>query len=66
MLWFPGNHTILGRLVMALILLFGPEDYLYVASRLTPRWYAGELSPRLGTLVAAGALEALEATKPSI
>lgn len=47
-------------MVLALILLFTPMEYLYVCSRLTPRWYAGALSPRLGELVTAGALEVLE------
>ena len=58
-LWFPANRTIAGRAVIALILLFAPADYLYVCARLTPRWYAGALSPRLGALVTAGTLEVL-------
>jgi hypothetical protein len=46
--------------ILALLLFFGPADYLYVCSRLTPRWYAGALSPRLGELVTAGTIEVLE------
>lgn len=59
-LWFPANRTIVGRAIISLILLFGPAEYLYVSARLTPRWYAGALSPCLGTLVTAGALETLD------
>ncbi len=53
--------TAFGRAFIAYIVLFGaPAQLLYVTCRLNPRSYLGELAPRLGLLVSAGALDALE------
>lgn len=60
-MWFAPNPPLLGRFLIAATLLFGPPAYLYVWCRLTPRWYAGELAPRLGLLVTGGAEDAVEA-----
>ena len=58
-MWFAPSPTLLGRLLIAATLLFGPSEYLYVWCRLTPRWYAGELAPRLGLLISGGAIDAV-------
>jgi hypothetical protein len=60
MTWFAPSPTVAKRLLIILTLLFMPSTYLYVWCRLTPRWYDGTLSPRLGVLVTAGAADALD------
>lgn len=47
-------------MIAVLLLLGGPTELLYAWCRLNPRSYAGLLTPRLGLLVSAGALDALE------
>lgn len=63
MSWFVPNPTLLQRLLIAAVLLFGgPTTYLYVWCRMTkPRWYDGSLQPRLGVLVNGAVADALEA-----
>jgi hypothetical protein len=59
--WFSMRLTLLGRLMIACLLLFGgPVPLLYVWCRLNPRPYDGVLAPRLGLFVSGGALDALE------
>jgi hypothetical protein len=60
--WFASKPTLAGRALIIVTLLFGPSVYLYVWCRLTPRWYSGALTPRLGVLVTGGAEDALEGT----
>lgn len=58
--WFLGRLTPLARAVLAVLLLFGPAEILYVWCRLNPRPYDGELVPRYGMLISGGALDAFE------
>ena len=60
MSWFAPKPTLLGRLFIAAMLLFGPSAGLYVWCRLTPRWYTGSLNARLGALVSSGAVDILD------
>jgi len=59
--WFPTSLTLLGRALIAYLLLFGgPSELLYVWCRLNPRSYFGVLTPRIGLLVSGGAFDILE------
>ena len=57
--WFAPKPTVAKRLFIVVTLLWMPSVYLYVWCRLTPRWYDGSLSPRLGVLVTGGAADIL-------
>ena len=59
-MWFPMRLTLLGRLMIACLLLFGGPVPLYVWCRLNSRPYDGVLAPGLGLFVSGGALDALE------
>lgn len=60
-MWFPSRLTLIGRLAIAYLLLFGgPVEVLYVWCRLNPRPYAGALAPHLGLFVSGGAFDILQ------
>jgi hypothetical protein len=54
MLWFAPNPGLSGRVLILLTFMFVNGTYLFVWRRLTPRWYDGLLSARLGVLLPEG------------
>jgi hypothetical protein len=59
MLWYAPNPTFLGRVLIFLTLMWVNPTYLYVWGQLTPRWYGGRFSVRLGVMMPYGAQRAL-------